>query len=210
MASGLMALDTRQSALSFALSLVDDFTGKAGLLGQTTVTAAEADQAGRLNPSGYYVFMGLTGSNFTVQIRNTCYLDHDLSVDISALDPRLPLATTVVHPRYLYPFPAGSTLIMGRVTDSLQQPLAGVDATVQGSTVTNQSDPGGRFVLYFTGLSEDDVQIQDSRRLILVNDSTTLQLEVQRSGYQSSTVTIGPVEEGSTKLVRDPIVMVSS
>jgi hypothetical protein len=88
MATGLMALDTRQTALSFAMSLVDHFTGSAGLLGETTVTAVEANQAGRLNPSGYYVFMGLSGSDFTVQIRNAYYLDQDLAVDIDALDTR--------------------------------------------------------------------------------------------------------------------------
>jgi hypothetical protein len=210
MATGLMALDTRQTALSFALSLVDHFTGSAGLLGETTVTAVEANQAGRLNPSGYYVFMGLSGSDFTVQIRNAYYLDQDLAVDIDALDSRLPLATAVLHPRYLYPFPAGSTLITGRVVDDSQQPLAGADVTVVNSTVANRSDPDGRFVLYFTGLTDDDVQVQNGWRLIEVNGSTTLQLEVQRSGYEIHSVPIDSIEEASTRLIREPIVMVPS
>ena len=210
MATGLMLLDTRQTALSFALSLVDHFTGSTGLLGETTVKVVDADRTGRLNPSGYYVFMGLSGSAFTVQIRNAYYLDHDLAVDIGALDPRLPLATAVLHPRYLYPFPAGSTLITGRVVDDSQQPLAGADVTVVNSAVGNRSDPDGRFVLYFTGLTDDDIQVQNGRHLIEVNGSTTLQLEVQHSGYEVQGVTIDALEEASIKLVRDPIVMVPS
>jgi hypothetical protein len=210
MATGLMVLDTRQTALSFALSLVDHFTGSPGLLGDTTVTVVEANQAGELNPSGYYVFMDLSGPGFTVQIRNVYYLAQDLTVDIGTLDSRLPLVTAVLHPRYLYPFPAGSTLITGRVVDDSQQPLAGADVTVVNSAVANRSDPDGRFVLYFTGLTEDDVQVQNGRRLIEVNGSTTLQLQVQRSGYEIHSVTIDSLEEASTTVIREPVAMVPS
>lgn len=200
-------LETRQTALCFALSLVDHFTGNAGLVGDTRVAIMPSDRQGFLNPSGYHVFMGLSETVFTVHIRNRCYLDLDLTVDTSTLDPGLPLVTTILHPRYLYPFPPGSTLITGRVTDSDQQPLAGVQLAVTGSTAANTSDPDGRFVLYFKALTEDDIQIQNKRRLIDINDSTTLQLSVQCAGYQSRSISIGPLDEASTMLVQEPIVL---
>lgn len=210
MATGFLQADTRQQSLAFALSLVDHFSGQPGLVGETTATAREAPKAALCNPSGYYLFLGLTGTHFTVEIRNPLYLDKDVLVDIGALNPRSPLVTVVLFPRYLYPFPAGSTLIVGRVTDGGLQPLSGAAVTVVGSTVINQSDRDGRFVLYFTSLTDDDVQIQDGRRCIAVSGSTTLRLQATKANYQSTTVTIGTVEEGLTKLVRDPIQMVAS
>jgi ACT domain-containing protein len=96
------------------------------------------------------------------------------------------------------------------VTDSGLQPLSKADVAVVGSTVANQTDRDGRFVLYFTSLTDEDVQVQNGRRRITVSGSTTLRLQATKANYQSTTVTIGEVEEGSTKLVRDPILMVAS
>jgi hypothetical protein len=210
MGTGFRQADTRQQSLSFALSLVDHFAGQLGLAGETTVTVTEGQKSALRNPSGYYLFTGLTGTQFTVEIRNPYYLEKDVSVAMGALNPRSPVVTVVLFPRYLYPFPAGSTLILGRVTDSDLHPLSKADVAVVGSTVANQTDPDGRFVLYFTSLTDEDVQVQNGRRRITVSGSTTLQLQATKANYQSTTVTIGEVEEGSTKLVRDPILMAAS
>ena len=204
----LHPLDIFSQRISFAAHLIDDFTGQSGLMGATTVSVEEQDRKALRNPSGYYVFSGIQGNNVTMLVKNMNYLIQEVPVTISTLNPRLPVVSVVMRPRYLYPFPSGTTMITGRVFDSgLQTPLANVAVKVVGATVNNKTDEEGRFVLYFTALTEDNIKITSGKRLISINTSTTIQLYLTRTSYVSKYVSIGWVEEGRTKLIKDPILL---
>jgi hypothetical protein len=112
-------------------------------------------------------------------------------------------------PDYLYPFPAGSTLVRGKViADGSGEPVPGVTINIVEKPIETFSDAGGRFVIYFGPLAEDDIDVQDSHRYVLSNGGVDFTLQLTHADYATKTVPIGTIEEGKSKLVETPISLI--
>lgn len=193
--------------VAFAVRLHDDFFRQGFLSGQTKVFLSGSGVTAVENPSRYHVFTDLIGTAFTVRVENAYYFNQEVSVSIPALDPRNPVVSVTMKPKYLYPFPAGSTLIRGAAVGPGGTPVEGAAISVVGSSVTNKSEQDGRFVLYFGPLTEDNIAVTGTRRYVKIGVSTTLQIRVVHPSYAPKTVTIGTVEEATTKLLTTPITL---
>jgi hypothetical protein len=193
--------------VSFAVLLQDDFSKEGFLVDRTRVFLREGGREALENPSKYYVFVDLSGTDYTLAVENKYYFAKEVDVAIPGLDPRRPIVAVMMKPNSLYPFPGAATLIRGSITDSAGAPIADASITVVGSTVSNTSEPEGRFVLYFGPLTEDAIVVSGTDRHVNVGASSTLQLRVEHPSYTPKTVTIGTVEEGTTKLLAAPITL---
>lgn len=195
------------STAIFAVRPTDGVTGAAFLAGSTRVVLQGSGAIARETPGRYYVFTDLAGSTFVATVENANYFSRDVSVHVPALDPRTPVVAVTMMPRYHYPFPAGSTLIRGRVLGPGSAPVAGVVVTVQHSSVTGRTEEDGRFALWFGPLTEDGVAVVGGKRLVKINNATDLRITAEHAGYATATQTIGAVEEGSTLLLKTPITL---
>ena len=193
--------------VSFAVRLQDDFSRQALLEGRTKVSIRGSNATAVENPSRYHVFTDLTGTAFTVRVENPYYFDREVSVSIPALDPRNPVVAVTMKPKYRYPFPATGTLIRGVVVGPGGIPVNEAAVNVVGGSITNQSEQDGRFVLYFGPLTEDNIAVTGTHRYVKVGASTTLKIRVTHPSYAPKTVTIGTIEEGTTKLLTTPITL---
>jgi hypothetical protein len=193
--------------ISFAVLLQDDFCKHGFLVDRTRIFLREGGHEATENLSKYYVFVNLNGANYTLTVENKYYFEKEVSVSIAGLDPRNPIVAVTMKPNSLYPFPAAATLIRGSITGSAGTPVGDAAVSVVGSTVSNTSEPGGRFVLYFGPLTEDDIVASGNHRHVKVGASTALKIRVQHPSYADRIVTIGTVDEGSTKLLGTPITL---
>jgi hypothetical protein len=201
--------DQFERKVSLALHLRDDFSKEWGLVGSTRAYVAETGISGLEKAGGYQVFSDLTGPIITVRVENRYYFASELIIDLSNLDPRLPVVPLTMQPNYSYPFPSGSSLILGIVLDQNGLALGDVVITVEGTTVTNKSRSDGRFVLYFGQLTEDDITVSAAHRYITVGGNDVLKIIVEHPSYTTGTVTVGRVEEGSAKLLTMPVTLAS-
>ena len=193
--------------VSFAVRLQDDFSRQGFLAGRTKVFLKGSGAMAVENPSRHHVFTDLSGTAFTMRVENQYYFDQELSVNTLALDRRNPVVGVTMKPKYLYPFPAASTLIRGVVIGPGSDPIDGAGVTVVGGSVNNKSEQDGRFVLYFPPLIEDDIEVTDTLRFVKVDGDTSLRIKVEHPSYAPKTVTIDTVEEGMTKLLTTPITL---
>lgn len=194
-------------AVSFAVQLQDDFARKGFLAGKTKVFIKETGATAGENPSRYHVFTDLSGTSFTVRVENQYYFDQEVSVSIPVLDRRNPVVAVTMKPKYLYPFPDASTLVRGVVVGPGTTPVEGATVTVVGSSVANKSEQDGRFVLYFGPLTEDNVVVTGTHRYVKAGAGSTLRIKVEHPLYAPQTVTIGTIDEGTTKLLTTPITL---
>ena len=200
---------TEQSILriSFAVRLLDDFSGQAHLIDATKVFIKENSQTAFQNPSGYQVFMGMTETDVTIRIENKYYFTKEMSVHIPSLNSRNPVTVVTMKPNYRYLFPTASTLVRGVILDQGNNPVAGAQVSVAQSAVMNESEADGRFVLYWGPLEEDDISVVNHHRHLKIGASTTIQLNVSHPSFQPKTIAIGTMAEGELKLLATPIIL---
>lgn len=192
--------------LSFAVSVIDDYTQQPELIGDTEVILQSDGRKALRNRSGYHFFTDLSEDDVQIKIKNKFYFEKVIEVTISDLDQRLPLIEEVLKPNYLYPFPEGATTIRGKVYDEdLDVPISDVSVKIKNSDISNASDESGRFVLYFGPLTEDDIDVQNGHRYITVNNKKKFKVAFEHVDYRDNTENIGQIEEGEKKLIRDAI-----
>jgi hypothetical protein len=200
-------LETRVTRLSLAVRLLDDFTG-AGPRG--AVSVAIGDRTALRKPSGHFLFLDLPPGMVLVTVAPDYYLAEELTTVVPRPDPRDPVVEQALVPNRLYPFPRGSTLVRGLVRSTAGDPVAG--ASVQGVGRPTRTGTDGRFVAYFTALTEDDVVLvgPERRRLVKAADgSTDLDLSVSHPLFQTASVTVSELEEGSERLLAAPVLLTS-
>lgn len=192
--------------LSFAVSLVDDFSRHSLLMGGTRIFLKNNGVEAIRNPSGYYFFVDLHDSNFQMRIENKYYFEKEIDVMIFDLESRFPVVSERLIPNYIYPFPTSSTLIRGSVYDkNLDTPIPGASVQIHNTSISSVSDNLGRFVLYFGPLTEDAIDVHNSHRYVEVNHSTTLRLRIEHPAYRHKNETIGRIEAGKTRLLTERI-----
>jgi hypothetical protein len=108
--------------ISFAVLLVDDFTGENPAPG-ISVWLKEPYREGILNNSGYYLFLDLDNSaKYTIVVQSDLnpYSASETTIDLAILrqDPNFqknPVVSITLFLNTSYPFPLGTTTIKGIV-----------------------------------------------------------------------------------------------
>jgi len=200
-------LETRVQRVSLALRLLDDLTDRPAS-GAVSVSLPGRPYQPVRNQTGYFVFADLPAEAVQILVRSGVYLPEDLSVTLPLPDPRSPTRDVTLRPSRAYPFPPGSTLVRGVVEDAAGVPVSG--ASIQGVGRSTRTGPDGRFVAYFKGLTEDDITVDGRKRLVKAPDGTTdLKLTVALSGFPPRQVTVSSLEEGTTRVLGGPVVLVA-
>ena len=114
--------------VTLAVVLVDSYTN-APAIGRVRVLLKEHSQEGRVNPSGYFLFLNIPDGIYTLRVESEHYLDEEVVLSLPASPPEHLLVTILLQPRPSYPFPPGATLIRGLVRDAvstaLEEPVLG-------------------------------------------------------------------------------------
>lgn len=189
-------LERRKTKLSFAVSLVDEYT-KEKPIGGIEVSLKETGARAVKNPGSYYLFLNLPDGSYTVQVKSDYYFDEVVGgINPAELDPRSPVVPITLKPTPSYPFPSAATLIRGMVYDSAGKAASDAKITVVGKDVEGKTTERGEFMLYFGSLTEDDIIVEDGKRYVKGNADKIIHLEVE---YEGITKLMDlEVEEGKT------------
>jgi hypothetical protein len=202
---------TSVTRVSLAVALVDRYTSLVRRnaievvlserpVGRTRVLLREFSLEGRLNPSGYFLFLNIPDGIYTLHVEAEHYLDEEVPLSLPTSPPENPLVTIFLQPRPSYPFPAGATLIRGLAQDTAGKPVADVHVAVVGKNIANRSAENGEFVLYFNSLKEQDVIRVNGKTLVKGNGDQTITVRAEHPNYGTATKTV-EVEEGTTAFV---------
>jgi len=193
--------------LSLAVDITDDYReGK--VISDLEIFLKDQDTKPVKNPSGYYLFLDLTGSNETVLVEGGDYYFDNESEDIELdeLDTLNPLVNITLKPTPSYPFPPSATLIRGCVRDSQNKGISGATLEIKKTDFETQTTTMGEFVIYFWGLNDYEVEIEDGKRIVKI-DSKNPELNIEHPDYRNNKgkirkkkVTV-KVEEGKTTLL---------
>lgn len=170
--------DVRSLNLSFAVMLIDDYTGERPV-GRIQVEIKEIDRRALKNSSGYYFFTGLETGKYNVSINPELYFPEEIIVDMSTFsDPKNPVIEVngkpevALKPNPRYPFPVSSTLVRGRIESGSGKPVASLKVGVKGKSIENITDKRGEFVLYFKDI------VKTENIVLEINGETEHPIEV--------------------------------
>lgn len=170
-------MGTTETTLSIAVRLRDAFTARP-LARAPRVTLADRPERFVRNRSGYHVLTDLPDDVSSVTIvvdPGDRFLPERRVLDGSDLESRPAVLEIDLLPAPAYRFPADATLVRGTISEAddgqSDTPLSGVDVTVDTRTDGNgganadtdftargRSDDDGEYVLFFRGLTGDDVR----------------------------------------------------
>src|SRR5207247_1762399 len=159
--------------LSFAVLLVDDFTGAKPTTG-ITVSLKEPYRKGVLNDSGYYLFLDLDNSSkYTIAIQSDIdlYGASEMTIDLEILrqDPNFqknPVVSVTLLPNTSYPFPLETTIINGIVQavvptfqggSNEKAPVVGARVKIAERNLTYHTSERGDYFFYFKNLRTEDI-----------------------------------------------------
>lgn len=150
-------LEKQVRKLSFAVILVDDYSGK-DPIGKVNLSLKDKKVKPIITPSSYYAFIDLPPEIYTVQVTNDYYFDSNLTLDLKSgqFDPGIPFVIKL-KPNPAYPFPFGATLVRGMLWDSddpmTRKTIASADISGECSGINfkleTETTEKGEFVFYF-------------------------------------------------------------
>lgn len=210
--------DSHETRLSLAVVVVDGFTGERLVEGARVTLEDEGANPLRTEPvkkpDGYRLFLDLPDTTVHVSVDGgKRYLKPDDQERPEVIPSELwsqwetdgdePIEVIELTPSAAYDFPAGSTLIRGHVFDSEGEGLA--EATLSIPGVGNEEEMGvsgegetderGQFMLFFNGVSPDNVERENGRRLVKV-DGENPTVEVSHPNLGPEPVPVGSGDEG--------------
>jgi hypothetical protein len=209
--------------LSFAVLLVDDFTG-ANVTTAITVSLKEPYREGILNNSGYYLFLDLDNSakyTIVVELDLNLYAVSEKTIDLAILrqDPNFqknPVVSINLLPNTSYPFPLQTTLVRGIIQATVptspgggneKQPVAGAQVKIVERNLTYLTDERGDYIFYFKDILAEDIVEEETqpgqgkKRFIKMGTSSVFTLIVDLAGYIEFKQTNNRAEEGKTTVL---------
>lgn len=207
-----------KSKVSLVLQLEDSFSGERPF-GKIDVSINYEAPRVVQNLSGHFVFLDLEEGEYRVRVKSRYYFTAFVPVNLSELDPRQPLIKVSLIPGPDYPFPAGTTLIRGRVKDNDENWVTGASVYVVGKEFQAKTDRRGEFVLYFKNLTEEDITIlptEKDKHYIKGAGPAQTRLFVRADKIDSSgnvvisgRVVVNKLREGTMFSIDPPIQMLS-
>jgi len=189
--------------LSFAVFLLDDYTGKKPI-GRIKVSLEGVDGKSVRNRSGYYLFLNLTGVELRIRVTADYYFSETIPLKLSDLDPEHPVVDIMLKPTPFYPFPSGTTLIRGMARDRNNKPVPGARVKIPTKGISARTTDRGEFVLYLKGIKEEDII---DKKFIKGYSGKTIRLEAAYELMSGSRELKG-VKEGCTTSLKKPIILI--
>jgi hypothetical protein len=228
-------LDTSNiTNLSFAIFPIDDFTGKAAI-GKVDIFLKRGleEIPAILNPSGYYLFLDISGDTHEIIIKSDNYFEMSKTINLEeerrddpsfAKHPVIPFA---LIPNSAYPFSSNTTLIRGTVksdpstTDGTEEPVSNADVKIDkkvgstansGKNISCKTDTNGDFVLFFKHLSSEDVRVEKengvTKSFIIFEGGFTFKLIVEHDDYERyTTKSQEKLQEGKLRTIPKKILL---
>lgn len=149
-----MFLEQLKTTLAAVITLKDGLTPDENVIGDVFLEAAT-----RLTPvkhgASRFVLVNATGI-CPVTYGGHFYRTGSSNIDLSSLDLQSPLVNIHLIPKANYPFPEGTTLLRGKVVDTVRnKPIAGAAITVQGRSENTVSEDDGSYCIRFDGITSD-------------------------------------------------------
>ncbi|UCH97322.1 MAG: hypothetical protein JSV88_10840 [Candidatus Aminicenantes bacterium] len=191
--------------LSMAVSLQDDYTEKPPI-GSVEVFLIGQEVKSVKNPSGYYLFLDLPGSEYQVRVETEYYFKKRTTVKLTELDPLNPVVRFKLKPKPSYPFSPGTTLIRGMVHGIDGKAVPGANVEIRGKNINNITTEKGEFVLYFKGLTEEDIIKEGNKRFVKGNGRKKVRL-IATHEAKTGAKDLKEVREGETTVLVEPIVL---
>jgi hypothetical protein len=161
-----MLVDARfAKGLGLIVDIKDHFTGSKPVSDIQIVLENHTVKTVK-NLSGYYLFFKVPVGTFHIRFESEYYFTFEENVTIPApvAGTEHPVKTVTLQPKPCYPFPSGTTLIRGMVTDAQGNYLAG--ASIEGAKVSAVTTSRGEFACYYKGLTEEDVVLKNGKRYL--------------------------------------------
>jgi hypothetical protein len=191
--------------VSLAVALIDDYTGTQPIGTVKVITKKLGVQAIK-NRTGFYIFADMADGRYTIQIKSEYYYVEEHEIEIPVSDPLNPVLATTLRPLPSYAFPSRATLIRGLVRDAQRNHIEGARVEVIGKKVETKTTNTGEFVLYFKGLTEDEIVVENTRRYVKGNGDRKIHVRVIY-GTKICTPELDGVEEGMTTSFKSPITL---
>lgn len=193
--------------VALVVQLTDGFTGSPPTP-EALVFIRDSRYPAIRNLSGYYVFIRIPRQE-TFKIEVTCpgFFPGMLTLspgDVALLDPGSPVVNFTLEPLPSYPFPGGTTLVRGMVHDSGSRPVPAARVEAEGTSISTHTTHKGEFVLFFTGITDDDILVAQGKKLIAVAGKSEIKINAQIDS-RTGTYTVPAVPEGETTVLPDPI-----
>lgn len=195
---GKMVLESNSLRLSLAVYLRDSFS-RAEPVGRAGVEIPELKKQSLTNPSHYHLFFDLPADSYHLEARAENYFDRDFGpVSIGPQGLKEPLVIDLL-PRPSYPFPPGETLVRGMLRDSNQNPLSNAILSGMNGRLMAETTEKGEFVLYFAGLTEEDIILDTAsgKKYVKGDQDRTLKINVEHNNAVKI-LNIADVEVGRT------------
>lgn len=173
-------VEYRRNELGFVVRLVDAFTG-GRTDGDPRISLRGLDETPVENQSGYHVFLNLDTEVVDLVVDGgEIYFDEERTVVLPGGDERVGDESTVIlddrwdpvvvelTPTPAFPFPDGTTLVTGHVTDEDGEPVADATVAIPEFDVTTKTTETGEYALSLRVGSENVVK-KDGRKLVTVD-----------------------------------------
>lgn len=203
----IVTLDrTLITQLSFVIALKDDYTNTQPL-GNVNVMLKDQKSGPINNLDEYYCFLDIPESEVKIVVQSEYYFAAETEkIQIHHRSPQENPMEIRLQPGPSYPFPSGATLIRGLVHDSEGDAVSDAHVEVTGRTGGSKTTAKGEFVLYFPGLSENDILQEDHQYFLKGETDKTIQLTA-RYNSQIGTADLEYVEIGRMTSLKSPIIV---
>lgn len=192
--------------VSLAVVVNDDYTCREAQ-GDVFVTLKKGNKKTFKTPNGFHVFTNQPEGLYTLDVRSDHYFSlGNVHVNLPIPDPQNPLVI-ILKPQPSYPFPASATLIRGSVLDTAEKPVSGATVEIIGKDITNHTNARGEFVLYFNGLTDGDVVVEDSKRYVRGPMGKIITVRATHDNRVAVIELMQGVEEGTTT-VCPPLIII--
>ncbi len=156
--------DSIVSKLSLAIRCSDDLSADKNTIGELSVETLGFRKPVIMNPLGYFLFLDIPEGNSTVKIQGHYYTETSLAITCTqgkikagaqSINPNMPLMDLPLSPKALYPFPAGMTIVKGKVVNAQNDPVIGTTVSVNGRTENGITEADGGFYISFPTMTSD-------------------------------------------------------
>ena len=192
-------LESKITWLSLAVHLLDGYT-KSEPRGWVEVFIEGRGKKPVRNPSFYYLLLDLPADNYSLRIESEYYFDEKKEVK-DTNDPSMPLVITI-RPMPHYPFPPGETLVRGILKDSNDKSVSEAGLSWKAGKGEGWTTRKGEYVMYFKGLTEEDIEKDESGRRFLIQGQQDRKLKIDvMHGDVTKTLSISDVELEKTNTI---------
>ncbi|MBU0702112.1 hypothetical protein KKE26_12620 [bacterium] len=148
-------LEKIRSKLTMAIMLKDDLTPEKQVIGDVFLKTPGTKKFPIRHATGYFLLLDIPEGKCSIIAGGRFYKEQDFIVDTKSLDPKQPVTDLVLKPKANYPFPAGTTILKGKIVDNDSNPIFGVLIKIKNMVETATSEDDGSFLIYFGTITND-------------------------------------------------------